>query len=113
MKIVVHTDTLKIVGQRTVGKFTYNTQTIEVSIGDDRRAVRCFEHDDTITICGLAVRFLNGNKVWPGRAIYWRKTGFVNNLRANIDKNGFFKLVGFETDFDGKTVRSQHNAVAA
>ena len=112
MAITVHIDTLKTVGQRTVGSYTFDEKTIEVSIGTDRRAVRCSADAKSITIFGLAVRFSQGSKVWPGSAIYWRETGVVNNLRPNIDKRGYFLLAGFAEDFDGKAVRSQHNAVA-
>jgi hypothetical protein len=105
----VHIETLQTVG----GK-----QTVEITIGSDRRRVPCYErgapgqrwHD--LTICGLAVRFRTGTKVWPGTAVYWFSSGNVNNLTPNIDKRGHFSLVGYAEDFVGKTVRSQHNAVA-
>jgi hypothetical protein len=108
----VHIDTLKVVGQCTVGNYTFDQHTIEVSIGSDRRVVRCSTSDDHVTIHGMAVRFNQGTKVWPGSAVYWLKNGTVNNLRPNIDKRGYFLLVGFAEDFAGKAVRSQHNAVA-
>lgn len=108
----VHIDTLKVVGQRTVGDYTWDQYTIEVSIGNDRRVVRCSPDNDRVTIYELAVRFNQGTKVWPGSAIYWIKSGRVGNLSPNIDKRGYFLLVGFAEDFDGKAVRSQHNAVA-
>lgn len=112
MAITVHIDTLKVIGQRTVGDYTFDVTTIEVSIGNDRRAVPCSTDSRSVTIWGLAVRFSQGSKVWPGSATYWRETGVVNNLRPNIDKMGYFLLAGFAEDFAGKAVRSQHNAVA-
>ena len=112
MTLTVHIDTLKLVGQRTVGDYTFDQHTVEVSIGSDRRAVRCVPHGDHVTITQLAVRFSQGTKVWPGFAIYWIKSGKVNNLKPNIDKSGYFLLAGFAEDFVGKSVRSNHNAVA-
>lgn len=112
MAITVHIDTLKVVGQRTVGSHTWDITTVEVSIGTDRRALRCSADSKCVTVYGLAVRFSQGSKVWPGSATYWRETGVVNNLRPNIDKSGYFLLAGFAEDFAGKAVRSQHNAVA-
>ncbi len=112
-KLIVHTDTLKVIGQRTVRDYTFDETTIEVSIGNDRRAVRCSANSRSINLFDLAVRFSQGSKVWPGSAVYWRDTGVVNNLRPNIDKRGYFLLAGFAEDFAGKAIRSQHNAVAA
>lgn len=93
--------------------------TVEVEINGDRRAV--FAHktewkDDptrnSITIYGLAVRFSQGEKVWPGQATYWFKTGQVGHVNPNIDKRGHFFLEGYAADYEGKAVRSAHNAVA-
>ena len=112
MAITVHIETFQSTGLHTYGSYTREEFSIEVTIGKDRRAVRCYAEEKSITIFGLAVRFSQGSKVWPGSAIYWRETGVVNNLRPNIDKSGYFLLAGFAEDFDGKAIRSQHNAVA-
>jgi hypothetical protein len=86
---------------------------VDVTVRDERRTVRASSvFNDRITVHGLAVRFSSGSKVWPGSAIYWIKSGNVNHIRPNIDKSGNFILVGYAEDFDGKAVRSQHNAVA-
>lgn len=113
----VHIETLKIVGQGSYkigGEIhTFDRYTVEVTIAQDRREVRCSEpFNGHITIQGLAVRFQTGAKVWPGSAIYWLETGTINQIRPNIDKHGSFSLVGFADDYEGKKVRSQHNAVA-
>ena len=113
----VHIETLKHAGEDVVkGKdrtYTFQRYTVEVTIGNDRRAIRCTPcGHERLDLYGLAVRFSTGTKVWPGTATYWYKGGHVNNLRPNIDKRGYFLLVGYAADFDGKAVRSQHNAVA-
>lgn len=108
----VHIDTLQITEFNKYG----STATVEITIGNDRRRVDAyktgFEGNEHLIIHGLAVRFQTGAKVWPGHAIYWLKSGNVNNLRPNIDKRGHVNLVGYAEDYDGKSVRSQHNAVA-
>lgn len=87
--------------------------TVEVTINGSRRAVRCTApFNGHINVFGLAVRFSHGDKVWPGSAVYWIESGRTTNLTPNIDKRGSFFLAGFEEDFDGKAVRSLHNAVA-
>lgn len=121
----VHIDTLKISERAsyTVGKgknakvVEFDRHTVEITIGDDRRAVACHPtYKDgalsDITIYGLAVRFSQGAKVWPGHATWWAQSGNVNNLHPNIDKSGHFFLAGYAADYDGKAVKSQHNAVA-
>lgn len=97
--------------------FTSVRHTVEVTIKGERRAVRCLtdisdEARKHLTIFGIAVRFSHGAKVWPGSAVYWFKSGNVNNVRPDIDKSGVFYVVGFADDFAGKASRSQHNAVA-
>jgi len=118
MTITVHIDTFKAAEQITLqnGR-TLQRHTVEVTIGKDRRSVYCGtpwgeEGKRRMSIFGLAVRFSSGTKVWPGSATYWIDADKVNNLMPNIDKRGHFLLVGFADDFDGKAVRSQHNAVA-
>lgn len=106
--ITVHPETLQ---HRSDGAF------VDITIGADRRTVRCFHHHaDTdharLDLYGIAVRFQTGTKVWPGSACYWFKTGNVNNVRPNIDKRGSVSVVGYAEDFAGKPVRSRHNAVA-
>lgn len=88
--------------------------TINTGRKQDRRRVRCSKvYDKRISIDGLAVRFAKaGDKVWPGTATYWVDSGNVNNVTPNIDKRGFFSLVGYFEDFNGKKIASQHNAVA-
>lgn len=86
--------------------------TVEVTISGKRSAVNCYADSESITVFGIAVRFSHGDKVWPGSAVYWRDSGNVNNVRPNIDKRGNFIVVGFASDYEGKAVRSQHNAVA-
>lgn len=112
----VHLETIKTlpadVYKTKRGPVTIERKTVEVTVGKDRRAIACYESADRIDLYGLAVRFSQGSKVWPASAVYWRASGNVNNLRPNIDKRGHFTLVGFAEDFDGKPVRSQHNAVA-
>lgn len=113
--ITVHLDTVESTPATYTHKGVtnaYDRETIEITIRGDRRRVRCSVCNDHITLFELAVRFNTGSKVWPGSAIYWHKTGDVNNLKPNIDKNGYFILVGYAEDFAGKPVRSQHNAVA-
>lgn len=113
----VHIETLKHVGQEAYAHVTIQRYTVEVTIGKDRRAVRCHPvrvngEIDHLNLFDLAVRFSSGAKVWPGSAVWWSKTGNVNNLRPNIDKRGYFSLVGYFADFEAKPVASQHNAVA-
>ena len=91
----------------------YQRHQVEVTIDGDRRWVGASAiSNDNFIIFGLAVRFQTGTKVWPGSATYWTKTGVVNHIRPNIDKNGHFQLVGFAEDYLDKPVRSRHNAVA-
>lgn len=109
----VHPETLKVTGQRTINGRQFDTYSVEVTIRGDRRAVRCWPiRDGNLDILDLAVRFQTGAKVWPGSAVYWSKTGNVTGLRPHIDKRGHVSLVGFFEDFQGKPVRSMHNAVA-
>lgn len=112
----VHIDTFKSTGIHTYGTFSREEFSVEITIKGDRRAVRCVQwgagDDARLTIFGLAVKFNQGAKVWPGCATYWIKSGRVNNLTPNIDKRGTFILCGYSADFEGKSVRSQHNAVA-
>lgn len=128
----VHTETLKHVStdSYTVGKRARRTDagktyeikrwTVEVTIGKDRRAIRCSPSYtvgpvvalDSIDLYGLAVRFSSGEKVWPGSAVWWACHGQVNNLRPNIDKHGHFFLAGFFEDVAESAHRSMHNAVA-
>jgi hypothetical protein len=121
--ITVHLETLTAVKRtytdRKGREVSYDSHTIEISIGSDRRAVRCHpitrtDGDSNISIYELAVRFRTGAKVWPASAVYWLKSGNVNNLRPNIDKfNGqFCQLVGYFADHEDSAHRSQHNAVA-
>jgi hypothetical protein len=93
---------------------SYESQTVEITLRGDRRRVSCHSRGDSTTIGGLAVRFRTGTKVWPGSAVYWAKTGNINNLRPNIDKfsGQFCSLVGFFEDHADSKHRSQHNAVA-
>ncbi len=118
MTLTVHIDTFKAAEQITLRDgSTLQRHTVEVTIGKDRRAVYCGipfgdEGKRHMSIFGLAVRFSSGTKVWPGSATYWIDADKVNNLTPNIDKRGYFLLVGFAEDFAGKAVRSQHNAVA-
>lgn len=110
----VHFETFKQTGTRTFddGR-AIDTYSVEVTIRGDRRAVRCSGvFNDNITVYDIAVRFQTGAKVWPGYTTYWLKTGNVNNVRPSIDKRGHVSLVGFFEDYEGKAVRSQHNAVA-
>lgn len=102
--ITVHLDTLRTETRSLTvrGKTTdREVNTVEISIGDDRRRVRCGTGSECMRIYGLAVRFRTGTKVWPASAIYWNQTGHVNNLRPNIDKfNGqFCRLVGYFEDY--------------
>lgn len=119
----VHIETLKVSERAsyTSGKgknaktIEFDRHTVEVTIGQDRRAVPCSAIcNNAVTIYGLAVRFRTGAKVWPASAVYWLQGGHVNNLRPNIDKfNGqFCTLVGYMADFEDEPVRSRHNAVA-
>lgn len=85
---------------------------VEITINGDRRRVSCGEYDGKVYVQGLALRFSQGNKVWPGMAVYWRESGNVNNLRPNIDRRGYFSLVGYFDDYREKMVASKHNAVA-
>lgn len=115
--ITVHLDTIESKPASYTYKgvtHTYDQQTIEITIRGDRRRVSCHAGENHISIFGLAVRFRSGTKVWPGSAIYWHKTGGVNNLRPNIDKfsSQFCQLVGFFEDHENSKHRSQHNAVA-
>jgi hypothetical protein len=92
---------------------SYPRFSVEVTIGKDRRAVSASSlSNGHIMVYGLAIRFSSGSKVWPGSAVYWVESGNVNNMRPNIDKRGYFSLVGYSADFEGREVRSQHNAVA-
>ena len=96
---------------------TLDNDSIEIEIRGDRRRVGAFSiTHEQILIHGLAVRYPTGKKVWPGRAIYWKDSGDVNNLRAtNIDHrtgSGFVLLVGYFADYADKAVRSNHSAVA-
>lgn len=106
----VHIETLK-----TISGDLWSRATVEITIKGDRREVVCYESGGAnhrhLVIYGLAVRFSSGEKVWPGSATYWFESGNVNNLRPNIDKRGYFTLVGFISDYEGKSVRSTHNAV--
>lgn len=113
MTIKVYPDTFKSTGLHTYGVYTREEFSVEVSIGNDRRAVRCAKYaEDHLDLFDLAVRFSTGAKVWPGSATYWFKSGNVNNLRPNIDKRGHFICCGFFEDFAAAPVRSLHNAVA-
>ena len=93
---------------------SYERESVEITMRGNRRRVNCHSSSDNITIYGLAVRFRTGTKVWPGSAVYWAKTGNINNLRPNIDKfNGqYCSLVGFFEDHADSKHRSLHNAVA-
>jgi hypothetical protein len=93
---------------------SYARQTVEITLRNDRRRVGCHVDASGMTVYGLAVRFRTGTKVWPGSAVYWAKTGNINNLRPNIDTfNGqFCQLVGYFADHEDSKHRSQHNAVA-
>jgi|GEM_PF-2204834 len=87
--------------------------TVEVTIRADRRRVSCSSvYNGWVCIHGLAVRFSQGAKVWPGTATYWVESGQINDVRPNIDKRGHFSVVGFFEDYADKQVASQHNAVA-
>ena len=115
--ITVHLDTLQSkleTYDSRSGPVTFERQTIEISIGNDRRRVNCHQSRDCIDLYGLAVRFRTGAKVWPASAVYWLKSGNVNNLRPMIDKfNGqFCQLLGYFEDHEQSKHRSQHNAVA-
>lgn len=116
--ITVHLDTLqsKPVSYTTrKGEVRYfDKETIEITIGNDRRRVACHSGPNRISIFDLAVRFRTGTKVWPGSAVYWVESGNVNNLTPNIDKfNGrWCSLVGYFDDHVDSERRSQHNAVA-
>lgn len=115
--IQIHTDTIESTpASYTLNGVTrsYESKTVEITIRGDRRRVGCSENGASIHIFGLAVKFRTGSKVWPGTAIYWHKTGNINNLRPNIDKfNGqFCSLVGFFEDHTDSKHRSLHNAVA-
>lgn len=118
MAITVHFDTFKAAEEITLSNGrTFQRHSVEITIGKDRRAVYCSsiygeEGKRRIFIHDLAVRFSSGAKVWPGNATYWIDADRVNGLQPNIDKRGHFSLCGFAADFDGKAVRSQHNAVA-
>lgn len=115
--ITVHLDTIESKLETYEGRqgpVIFERQTIEITIGKDRRRVNCHANSESVDLFGLAVRFRTGAKVWPASAVYWRKSGNVNNLRPNIDKfNGqFCQLLGFFEDYEQSKVRSQHNAVA-
>ena len=115
----VHIDTLRqdadyiYTDKRGVQK-SIPRHSIEVTIRNDRRRVRCGSiWNGSLPIFDLAVKFSSGEKVWPGSAYYWIESGNVNNLRPQIDKRGHFILAGFFEDFEDKAnIRSQHNAVA-
>lgn len=110
----VHYDTYREVEPRIREDGTAAKQfVVDVTVRGDRRTVRASDvFNNRFTVWDLAVKFSSGAKVWPGSAIYWIKSGNVNHIRPNIDKSGYFILVGYAADFDGKKVRSQHNAVA-
>lgn len=94
--------------QRIVKRYS-----VEVTIGNDRRRIACgAEWNDHFMLFGLALRFSQGSKVWPGTGTYWIKGNHVNSIRPNIDRSGHFILVGYFEDYADKKVRSQHNAVA-
>jgi hypothetical protein len=115
--ITVHADTVESQVETYTSKkklVSFEIKTVEVSIGNDRRRVRCWPSEKCITVYGLAVRFRTGNKVWPGNATYWAESGSVSNLMPNIDKftGQFCQLVGFFEDHETSQHRSLHNAVA-
>lgn len=116
--VTVHFDTFKAAEVITLASGrTFQRHSVEITIGKDRRTVYCSdafgaEGQRRITVHGLAVRFSSGAKVWPGNATYWIAHDKLNGLNPNIDKRGHFSLCGFAEDFEGKAVRSQHNAVA-
>ena len=109
----VHIDTHKVTGKIKVAGKEFDSYSVEITINNDRREVVCScIADDNMVIHGLAVRFKTGAKVWPGHATYWVSSDKVNGLAANIGKMGSVRLVGFFSDFQEKTCRSRHNAVA-
>jgi hypothetical protein len=118
--ITVHTDTVETKKETFAtrkGPIVLDRTTVEITIKGDRRRVRCHrtEHVDgfvTITIFDLAVRFPTGAKVWPASAVYWSKTGVVNNLRPNIDKwtGQNCSLLGYIADHLDSKHLSKHNA---
>lgn len=116
--LTVHTDTIQTATRRYTDRKgverSYEYKTVEVSIREDRRRVQCVVDTRSITVCGLAVRFRTGAKVWPGTASYWRESGVVNNIRPNIDKfsGNSCSLVGYIEDHEESPNRSKHNAVA-
>ena len=115
--ITVHADTVESHTETYTSKkklVSFERQTVEVTIGKDRRRVNCSTSEKAITVYGLAVRFRTGTKVWPGSATYWAESGNVNNLTPNIDKfsGQFCQLVGFFEDHETSQHRSLHNAVA-
>lgn len=109
----VHFDTFKPTETYVANGKEYQRHTVEVSIGNDRRTVKCSGiYNGWVEVYGLAVRFQTGAKVWPGSVTYWVESGKANAPRPNIDKRGHVSLVGFYEDYKGKAVQSQHNAVA-
>jgi hypothetical protein len=111
--LTVHIETLKTLEKDAYGRIPH---TVEVTIGKDRRAVPCYPMNrdgklHSVTVYGLAVRFSSGDKVWPGSATYWAETGNVNNLTPNIDRRGYFSLVGYIEDFADKNSKSRHNSI--
>jgi hypothetical protein len=90
----------------------YERYSVEVTIKGDRRRVNCSTvWGDRLPLFGLAVRFSQGAKVWPGMADYLISKDVVVNLQPRIDKRGHFSLAGYWEDFEDKKVASQHNAV--
>lgn len=115
--ITVHADTYRDDGADEHG---INRHSVEITIGKDRRRINAYRScagtdREHIDLFGLAVKFNTGAKVWPGHAVYWLKSGNVNNLRPNIDRKfARVALVGFFDDYkDRDAVRSLHNAVIA
>ena len=107
----VHPETLKSTGLHTYGSYTREEFTVEVTIGKDRRTIRCHpeQNRSLINLYGLALKFSSGSKVWEGQAIYWCEKGYVSGLTPRIDRRGHFFLVGFYEDFATKAIASQHN----
>lgn len=113
----IHIETLTSTGIHTYGTYSREEFSVEMTILGKRRLVptctKWGEGDNAqLNILGLAVRFSQGAKVWPGTACYWFARGSLGNLRPNIDKRGHFSCVGLIEDFDTSSKRSNHNAVA-
>lgn len=92
--------------------------TVTVEIGGKVRELDGYEmgEGDYRHVCfsGLAVRYRTGEKIWPGRAIYWFKSGNVNNVRGPQDHRQRFHnlfIVGFWDDVEDRN-RSEHSSVS-